>query len=627
MSIKYFGGDAHHYHALINLQITVLTGVFLFIKRSQILQGGLNIKSSVLNGKFARATGRVGDNREISFQAGLGVVSLSLIVMYLLLVGPYTEIPADAWHHLGEFQQHFTYLQQDQIRPVPNLEDLFSKYAGYWYFIHAYITHVSGITIAESLQPLTIATSVTFLLSIYIFALFIFGNGALPKRDVAVISALTMVFYVLHFGVNIFSYVRYYAVAPTILNVGVYVSAIGILMQFLRGDSTANKLLALLPIHLLLLAAVHAQEALFLIVMSVSIILLYFIELYSGKMYVGAEARGTISNWAVFTDKEVAHWRVNTVFVIAVILTIAVCIYSFLNLDRHDPLKHGRMIAVGDMLPFIKDLYILDPTRDFYEVVTTWGVFVYIAFFLFFKELRQYTYLTAGMLIPLLTVFNPAFTELFLRYSWPEVLWRICYLIPLPFVAGFVVVKSYRLVKGHAPALTKALAFVSAVLLFGLLFPIQNTYIDSRFSRLHTLAPVDDDNNYVMWRDLIEYLETNPTKGILTDPVSGYVIKGITNKRYNGYKFHKIDHTNLNRDEYSPDTFAAFAHDWLLVVNMRDGSLSINGERSGHWPENVLEVSKYYSPEFLRYVSNSPNIFKPVWSKDGITVYEIAGAA
>lgn len=618
--LKYFQAGAHQYSLLVNAEIALLTLYLLWHERSNVRPWLSRIKGTNLN--LIKITGSDADT---VFDTRLGVSLIAVIVGYLLLVGPYTEVPADAWHHLGEFQQHYVYLQQDQLRPITSIWSMFTSYAGYWYFLHAYIAHVADQTIAESLQPLTIATSVSFLLSVYLFALFLFRDSSISRKEAAIVSALSAGFYAVHFGINIFSYVRYYAFAPTMLNFVVYFSAVGVLIQFLRGGKGADILLALLPIHLIVLAAVHMQEAIFFVIMSTALIMVYFIELRLISVNPnGQEAsQKGVGQAVIFTNFTAAHLRVSVLFITGIVLTLFVWIYSYVNLDRHDPLQHGRLISIGDILPFLKNMYILNPVRDFYQVITAWGVFIYVLFLISVKKFRQYPYLMAGMVLPLLTVFNPLFTDFFLRYSWPEVLWRICYLIPLPFVAAFVLLSSFKSVVGDVGMIRKAGSALAIVLALALLFPLHNTYFDSRFSRIYTLGSVERGNDYLIWADLIEFLDKNPVKRVLTDPVSGYVIKGVTTKRYQGHKFHKIDHINLNHKQYDPEIFLPYAHDWLLVVNKRDGELSDNGERARHWPKDVLRVSQYYSDELLQYVSGNPDLFKPVWEQDRITVYQI----
>jgi hypothetical protein len=62
---------------------------------------------------------------------------------------------------------------------------------------------------------------------------------------------------------------------------------------------------------------------------------------------------------------------------------------------------------------------------------------------------------------------------------------------------------------------------------------------------------------------------------------------------------------------------------WLLVINRRDGNSSVVGKISGHWPEDVLRVSHYYSPGFIDFVARHKQLFKRLWGQGGIEVYEI----
>ena len=73
---------------------------------------------------------------------------------------------------------------------------------------------------------------------------------------------------------------------------------------------------------------------------------------------------------------------------------------------------------------------------------------------------------------------------------------------------------------------------------------------------------------------------------------------------------------------YSPGNYIDYAG-WLLVINERDGGFSEVGDVSGHWPRDIMVVSKHYSPNFLQFVDNSPHRFDLVWKSGRIRVYEI----
>jgi hypothetical protein len=618
---KYAGGEVGIFTFLINIEILLIL-IFAIRKLRQKSEGpnqfemGFYLHFLVW---FKELLISIRDNYYTLF---VGLLLLVVTILYVQYIGPYTEIPADVWHHLGEFQRQYREIHTGEIHPLYEFRLLLTKYAGYWYFVHAYISNLSGLTIEQSLNPLTIATTFTFLFGIYTFASFVFGNSTLSKRKVVILSLLTVVFYVLHYGVNIFSYIRYYAFAPGILNYVVYISAIGLVIRCLRGDQRVIYFILLLAIFMAVLILVHPQEALFLVIMSLLLLGYYIVRM----LYVRAKNNMTVIGSYVFSNQDIALNRIKAFFILSVFSILVFYIYSYINVDRHDALKHGRMIPIGTILPFLKNMYILDPSRDFYQVITAWGAFIYLAFFIFYKELKSYPYIVVGMLVPFFTVFNPLFTDLFLRYLWPEVLWRICLLIPLPFVGAYMLVYAYDRIKGQGGLAGKLVSASWVVVLLVLLFPVKSTFFDNQYSRIYTLKAVKKDNNYMMWDDLITYLATSKMKNVLTDPVTGYVVKGITNKSYQGYKFGRVGINRINYDHYDQNTFKRFANDWILIINLRDGGVSNNGERSRHWPKNILKVSQFYSEKLIQHVKSNPDIFIKTWDKDSISVYKIVSS-
>ncbi len=616
---KVLGGSVNLFTVLVNAEILLL-GTALFLRWRSANQMSIASDPSSMRAGTSLSTETFGLNSNLIYRVGGGVLTGFSAVAYLLYVGPYTEIPADAWHHLGEIQRQYNDIRRGWIQPLPEFELIFSKYAGYWYFVPAYISYLAGITVAESMMPLTIATSVSFLLGIYVFALFMFAQGVLSQREITALAVLTAMFYLLHFGVNIFSYVRYYAFAPSILNFIVYFSTIGLVIQYLRGDAEAARIAILWLLHMVVLGMVHPQEALFAIIMFILLVVYYFVCRGQMPQFSGPGAnRGSACH-----DLGEVRSRINFTFWLVLAVVLVGTAYSYANLERHDPMAHGRMIPMDTLMPFAGNMYVLDPGRDFYQTVTVWGVLVYVGFFITFGDFRNYPYIVVAMLSPLLTVFNPVFTDLFLRYSWPELLWRMCYLIPLPFAAAYLLMKGYKAVRDANGTLLKFASVVFLILLVATLLPTHSKYVEARYSRIYTLAPVASGNDYEIWSDLIDFLRTERTGAILTDPVTGYVVRGSTGKRYEGQKFHGLQNIRLNYDAYDKTTFAKFADDWLLIVNRRNGSTSANGRLSGHWPENVLKVEQYYSQELLDHVAGNPDIFVKLWENNGITVYRIS---
>src|SRR5690606_6073222 len=130
-----------------------------------------------------------------------------------------------------------------------------------------------------------------------------------------------------------------------------------------------------------------------------------------------------------------------------------------------------------------------------------------------------------------------------------------------------------------------------------LLFPVESTYLESPYSRVYTLKPVKEDNNYTWWDDLYQYLDTvEPGRRVLSDPITGYMLRTLTHHRYYGAKFHTIHwggYRQLNRDRYTLDSYRQY-DGWLLIVNRRNGGPSRNGAISRHWLGKQLRVEEYY---------------------------------
>ena len=60
-----------------------------------------------------------------------------------------------------------------------------------------------------------------------------------------------------------------------------------------------------------------------------------------------------------------------------------------------------------------------------------------------------------------------------------------------------------------------------------------------------------------------------------------------------------------------------------MIVNLRDGAYSENGEISGHWPHSILKTSDYYSRALRDFLATDPPHFNLLWEKDRIWLYEI----
>lgn len=540
------------------------------------------------------------------------VAIVAAVACYSLWAGPYTEVPSDAWWHIGRINNRLNAFEHGFIGSASGIGRLISKSAGYWYSTAAYFLGITGTGLRSGLSYLAFANELLFAVGVYSFALFIFEKVVDSRTIRHAVAACTVFFFFTHFGLSVFSYVRYYVYAPTILSYVVYLSALACVLKFLEGPGTDFRLPFVGAVLCVVAAAVHKQEGLFIVVMTGAILLVEFVRVWRERNDAPSVDRGArMRTYILFTVFALAY---GTLHVTAYVLFV-----------RNNPLHYGLMADIQNYLPFLRNLYVLIPTYQFYQVITVWGVLVYVLFFLYRSELREAPYLMAGMLLPVLTIFNPVYTDLFLRYAYPEVLWRICYALPLPFVGGYLLVRELRAGFREPGPVRKARALVLAAALLVLLLPVQTTYFVSTYSKIYTLAPVGPKNDYRIWDDLLVFLDSQEPRGVVTDSVTGYVINGLTNKRYAGYKFYGRGAIPVNKDSYDAADFD-YRKGWLLVINRRDGATSDTGRYGRHWRAHIMAVSELYSTAFLDFIRDNPGTFQKIWSRDRITVYRIDGA-
>jgi hypothetical protein len=546
------------------------------------------------------------------------VLTLGAVSAYVFWAGPYTEAPSDAWHHIERIGDRLDHIIIDgSIGTAQSFDEYLEKRAGYWYSIAAYFLYVTGTGFEAGLAHLAAANTLLFSAGIYSFALYVF-RGVVENRWMRHwVAAASVFFFLTQFGISVFSYVRYYIFAPTFLNYIVYLAAAACILRFIRHEHGAWRFPAAAAALTVVAVLVHTQEAVFIVLMSGAVILAAFLFAGPGGF------RGRGSDYATGMDR--AGRRILVLLAVGIGAYLSMHAWAYLEIARHDPLKHGVMADIRNYIPFLQNLYILRPEHQFYQVLTVWGVLVYILFLARATRFLASPYLVAGMAMPILTVFNPVFTDLFLRFSWPEVLWRMCYMIPLPFVGGYFLVRSLA-GAFRAPGAHRRIGHLAvAAALVGLLLPVQTTYFVSPYSKIYTLAPVAAANDHRNWHDLLQFLDTLEPARIVTDPVTGYVIKGMTAHGYSGHKFHAVRTMRVNRDSYSAIHFGD-RRGGLIVINMRDGADSDTGRYGRHWPADILKVSGHYSGAFLEFVTQRSDLFELLWEHDRIAVYRIIEA-
>ncbi len=544
-----------------------------------------------------------------------GLLVLGLTAIYLLQAGPYLEIPADVWEHLRRVQAQMDVLRADDFGALDKLK-LWTAQGHAWYFLHAVLCRMSGLGVLESVPYAALLNGLVWVAGIYLFGLKLFAGLKIRRRTKGLMAALAVLFYVLSFGVSVFAYLRYYPLAPTMLAYVVYLAAIVCIMDLMRQDAWRWRLVWPPALFFLALNAIHSQEALYVFFMAWGISLAETIRRWRAWRRAGAAA----PPWPQIQSPAVVLG--------AAALAAWLALLAVSHARQLSPFWVYAAMPIQDLLPFLRGLLVQSPVAHFYPVAAAWGLWVYLLFAWRRREFARMPFIMAGMAMPLLTVFNPVTVDIMLRFfPDPLAMYRLNYLLPLPFVAAYCALWPVPVWQGRWPAwLARAAVWLGLAVL---LLPVRVPYFASEYSRLPTLRKVMPENDWRHWRDLVEMLQAQPESSIITDPVTAYMLRGATRHLIRGQRF---DYTAfawwLRPDSPELDLAQIFHYldrdrRWLLVVNLREGAPSRVGRLSGHWPENILTLRRYYAPRTVNWVAGQPDRFRLIWERDRARVYEV----
>ena len=452
------------------------------------------------------------------------------VLAYFFLVGAYIEVPADILQHMETMQETTREIAHSNRAEIP-LQGHLGQNGKFWYYLYSFICSWGGLTPSDSIFAASIFNTTVFLLGVYWFSQVVFREMHISLKALIFTSITAVFFTFFHFGVNIFAFIRYYTLAPAILNFVLYFSIMAITIDFFREKEWNIKYPVVAGLIFYASLHIHRQEALYAVLMVCMMSFYLFAQKHTSiikLLWQGHASSIRISPVKFLTDK------VNISFLLTQMTMVSLFIYSYFSIAR-TPIIEPKIIPLENILPFIKYLYISNPTYQFYYVISLWGVAVILLFILNLKKFRNNAFLMAGMLSPFFTVFNPFFTDLFLRHTYAASLWRMSILVPLQLVGAYLFVTAvYYIWTGSY--LKKTYGLLTVTLLILLLFPFNGTFIENKYSRLLTLKPVPAENSPEQWNDLLEYLNgIEDEKRIITDPVTGYMLTALTRQTFDGW--------------------------------------------------------------------------------------------
>ncbi len=534
------------------------------------------------------------------------VLGLSLIsLVYQFTVGPFNEVPADLYSHLERYQFALKNIKSDSLGPSLHPSELLLQGSGVFYHLLACINFIAPVSTIELVNIIDFSNRTIFLIASYFFTRSIFKEN--PNR--ASIASVATLFVFLHFGISIFAYSRYYTLAPTMLNMVLYMFGILSVLHIFNNKLSLNSVGHYLVIGLVVIcaAAIHVQEAMYILVMTACL--------------AACAAIASVHKRIRFPI--VATRQVWVIAATALLGFGFAYFYSSQNMARA-PNAHWRLWDFGPGVWPLPQLTVLNLGKEFAQVITLWGALVYLLFLLNIKRYKDNLFVIAAMFSPVFTILNPFFVDLFLRHYNSTTLWRLCYLIPIHMVAADLFLHYVKQVRS-TQGLKRALYAVPIVSLTLLLTPYKNTWGGWHFSRTPSLTKSDRSLSAYGYKDLLDFLDTiESQKTILTDPMTGYMVSGMTkhySPRRKFFRDHKFIHFSFN--DYSDNPLDRHSGK-LLIVNSRPASNSRVGELSNHWQKEQWLTSRYYYPiELLEHIKKRDEKFKLRWSQNEVSVYEI----
>ena len=558
----------------------------------------------------------------------------AIAMCYGYTVGVYTEIPADVWEHLGRVQNEIFLIQAtDSVfggaSNFITIKDIFSEHGRYWYSAVALISAIAPDSFYDLLQAFHLSFLFLFFAALFSFHSYILKSAPFKAHVKISLALVSCAIFALTFGKDVFAFARYYVFAPVFFNYLIFLASLVAIVKIFQGTGKVNENLVIIAVGIAVTGWTHRQEAVFL---AIYCLIFSCIFLAREGLKLGIFDR----MWVPLTKK----YRLQVAIASFLVVLTGVFGAVFLLIDPRDFYAiHPKLVTPlfdGSSLFRINFKEQVLATMGFIGIVTTMWYWA--------QAWRHPCHLLflASSVVPLVTVLNPFFVTVFLKLNDSFTVWRFLYMQMTSITLTVLLFNFVTQLRQRRRENTVSLG-VGGFFIISLLLVVtisQNDPATARFSglRLATIVKIADANSGKEWTDLIDFLQNyRGSRKILTDPITGYVLKGATDYRVFTRKMMEDPNHSLWRDKYAPTSFNEHAG-WLLIVNMREGVISANGANSGHWSHDVLQTRLRYPEPFLDWLdrtlasqelkqpdNRSTTLYK-VWQQDGITVYRLGVA-
>jgi hypothetical protein len=595
---------------MAGLSLAVYSGLSIFLIVVGVSNFFLSVYFLLVSGIFVvcmsskvRREKFVGSCKEI-----FSAVPVALFVwIYSWKVGPFVDHGVDLFKHMSDIQASLHFLETNnghllnELGNIGTSNHLFHNLSA----IFASYFQLSG---PDLIPRISFVYGLIWSITVFFFSRFCFLNIGFVKKHALAFGYLATIIFWVTMGINSFSFPRYYFASPAILTYCGYLGLVCIGIKIFRSGDFEMRLGLVFFVISAVIFYLHPQEFLLIILLMGSIGVVYVVKVLFGL------------DW--WPDLVINKKKTKIVFS-CMATAVFLSVISLFIFDRSIK-DTTRLLDIGPWLLFEEPIYVLKPWFQFFNVVGWWGLAVYFLAIANIKSLKNSGFLVAVVIFPLVTVFNPIYSELFLRLQNSLTLWRALYAIPLPILGISIL---YITFDGWNNILwrRKGLLIGQVIVLIVLLVPKSTPYFGVSMTRWPSLLATPEANSYRHWDDLIAFLRLLPQQeDIITDPATGYAISALTKHKTYTKKFYGIKHgIRFNYDQYDEATFEK-KRGWILIINRRDGAINTKLEKPFHVPPDVMVVSDQYDPSLIEFVIQSKETyFKELWRNNQISVLRI----
>lgn len=545
-----------------------------------------------------------------------------LLIMGLLYIGPYLEFPSDPVEHLIRIQSW-------ESVNVINQNTSFNQ-DRFIYFLNHWLLQGTGVDLGNRSSIHLLSALLAGMLFWQFTQLTKFFLTSPKYAWLGGILSLGL------FGTNLFSFYRYYVLAPSFVAYLVFLEMVILISFFFFKEQF--RYIALLPPLLIFCWQNHPQEVLLICNAWVGICFIYQF---------------------IFSKKLLPHFKWFLHGMTGIIVIVSVFIFTHDSpLFSFDLRPVEGITSQGPTLwGWQMEILRFSRLNDVLGILGWFMMIVSLGILIFQRKNKKLVILAIMCLWPLLVLWNPYAIDILKKAINAKVFHRLAYgsiywvllisLIPLLYRQRWALFPHF-LVRHTPPAnyIIGSLALLVSMIAFLPQFPTYgkmphlwirtNSSLDGKnlseaiqFLRKEAMTECVDPyplsnrpiRTYVYGdRYVNAYLKSTGYFHVITDrwetPLSIFT---QTNPQLIDNKFQNLDQ---GFDKVSFSNFIKQQQVCYVVLFPQENSpLSWVGATSGHWPANYVHTKPSYTPQFLSWMTNKH--FKRVFHKRNIQIFKV----